>query len=181
MAVALSTVLGCSASSARAGGGPLDGKDWEKVGAAQACIPAKPGATLTFGGDELHNYGHEDVIVDKVSLLRPKGLRLVDAIVLPTRSTFLGYDNHYPPSKFFIDGVRSAWNHRRPAAGMTIAPQPDTTSDTARTHNLVVALRVTGDTKVGMAAVLVDYHVGGTKYRWHNITSLVVETKKAAC
>ncbi|MEV7390962.1 hypothetical protein [Streptomyces sp. NPDC091215] len=179
MATALNAVLGCSGSATA--GGPLDGPDWEKVGSGQVCMPAKPGATLTFGGDELHNYGHKDVVVDKVSLLEPKALRLVDAVVLPTRNTFVGYSSHYPPRKPALDGLESAWDHRRPAVGMTIAPQPDSTSDTARTHNLVVAVRVTGRTKVGMAAVIVDYHVGGTKYRWHNIISLVVETTKAAC
>ncbi|WP_217546225.1 hypothetical protein [Streptomyces sp. GbtcB6] len=181
LTVALSTVVGCSASSARAASGPLDGPDWEKAGSAQMCMPAKQGATLTFGGDELHNYGHKDVVVDKVALLEPKGLRLVDAVVLPTRNNFVGYDNHYPPRKSFLDGLESAWDSRRPAVGMTIAPQPDTTSDTARTHNLVVAVRVTGSTKVRMTGVIVDYHVGGKQYRWHNITSLVVQTKKAAC
>ncbi|MFE2062407.1 hypothetical protein ACFXDH_08360 [Streptomyces sp. NPDC059467] len=181
VAVALSTVLGCSASVARAGGGPLDGPDWEKAGSAQMCIPAKKGATLTFGGDELHNYGRKDVVVDDVALLEPKGLRLVDAVVLPTRNTFIGYDSHYPPAKFFRDAVGSAWDRRKSAVGATIAPQPVSTADGSPTHNLVVAVRVTDTARVRMTGVIVDYHVGKKQYRWHNITSLVVQTKKAEC
>ncbi|MEU9446513.1 hypothetical protein AB0D42_37895 [Streptomyces sp. NPDC048304] len=140
-------------------------------------MPAKPGTALTFRGDELHNYGHAKLVVDRVALLDAKGLRLVDAL-LPTGHDFIGYDNHYPPTKTFRDAVGSAWEHRAPAVGATIAPQADTT---AHTHNLVVAVRVTGDAKARMTGVIVDYPVGGTEYQWHNITSLVVETKKAQC
>jgi hypothetical protein len=62
--------------------------------------------------------------------------------------------------------------------GATIAPQSATSK---ATHNLVVAIRVTGTAHVRMKGITVDYHVGGKKYRWHNVMGLSVETTKKAC
>ena len=198
---ALSTVLGCSAP-ATPGSGPLDGPDWGKPDQAETCVPARPGAKVTFGGDVLRNYGSKDVVIDKVSLLQPHGLKFVDAVLLTTHNTLVGFDNHYPPRRSFLDGLAPAWDHRRPAAGATITPQPGggtpddgatqkakaaaTAAATPATptaptlsNNLVVGVRVTGTSHIRMTGVSVDYHIGNKKYRWHNITSLVVKTTPA--
>lgn len=84
LTAALGVVLGCSAP-ATPGSGPLDGPDWGKPDQAETCVPAKPGARLTFGGDVLRNYGGKNVVIDKVSLLQPHGLKFIDAVLLTTR------------------------------------------------------------------------------------------------
>ncbi|MET7474983.1 hypothetical protein ABZT17_11575 [Streptomyces sp. NPDC005648] len=180
-ALALALVLGTGCSSAPgtpSGDGPLNGPDYNDAGSGDVCLPAKPGATLTFGGDELHNYGKSKVVVDSVGLTEAHGVRVVDAVIVPAANTFIGYALHYPPPKSNLDDVGTGWQHRRQATGATIAPQSDKSK---LTHNLVVAIRVTGTSHVGMKHVMVDYHVGSKRYRWYNVLSLSVETRKKAC
>ncbi|MDV9170816.1 hypothetical protein R6V09_11820 [Streptomyces sp. W16] len=179
LALAVTLGTGCSSTPGTpAGNGPLNGPDYSDAGSGSVCLPAKPGATLTFGGDELHNYGKNKVVVDRVRLAEPHGLHLTDAVIVPATTSTIGYDTHYPPSKFNVDSVGSGWQHRRPAAGATLAPQATTSK---ATHNLVVAIHVTGTSRVRMSGVTADYHVGGKKYRWHNVMGLSVETGKKTC
>jgi len=179
LALALTLATGCSsAPGTPSGDGPLNGPDYSDAGSGNVCLPAKPGATVTFGGDELHNFGKKEVVVDSVRLAEPHGLRFAAAVLVPATTSFIGYDNHYPPSKFALASVGTGWQHRRPAVGATIAPQP---ANPKATHNLVLAIRVTGTSHVRMKGITVDYHVGGKKYRWHNVMGLSVETEKKAC
>ena len=179
LALALTLATGCSsAPGTPSGDGPLNGPDYSDAGSGNVCLPAKPGATVTFGGDELHNFGKKEVVVDSVRLAEPHGLRFAAAVLVPATTSFIGYDNHYPPSKFALASVGTGWQHRRPAVGATIAPQP---ANPKGTHNLVLAIRVTGTSHVRMKGITVDYHVGGKKYRWHNVMGLSVETEKKAC
>ncbi|MGH1553442.1 hypothetical protein ACRAWF_20170 [Streptomyces sp. L7] len=136
------------------------------------------GHGLLVGVRQLHNFGKKEVVVDSVRLAEPHGLRFADAVLVPATTSFIGYDNHCPPSKFALASVGTGWQHRRPAVGATIAPQPATPKTT---HNLVVAIRVTGTSRARMKGITVDYHVGGRKYRWHNVMGLSVETEKKAC
>jgi hypothetical protein len=172
-------------------------------------MPAATGATLTVGGDELHNSGTRNVVIDKVGLLDPTGLRFVDAVIVPTREGLIGFARRYPPSKFNRDSAGSGWAHRQPAVGATLPPQgPEDTGDDQASaaaaspnaaattavattgpapsatptpvpivHNLVVAVKVTGSSHVGMTGVVVDYHAGSVEYRWHSYTSIRVPTK----
>ncbi|KPI17935.1 hypothetical protein OK074_8032 [Actinobacteria bacterium OK074] len=204
LAAVLSSVSGCSALGV-GGSAPLGDASGDEIGSAQVCMPGKTGTTVTFGGEVLHNSGTGNVVIDKVSLLKPEGLRFVAAVMLHVHESLLGYDNQYPPTKFFLASVGPAWDRRQPAVGATLAPQgPDDVSDddatqsaespadaapattrstsTATVNNLVIAVKVTGHSpEARMTGVTVDYHVGRTKYRWHNITSLVVQTEKPKC
>ncbi|WP_262057780.1 hypothetical protein [Streptomyces sp. STR69] len=179
LALALTLSTSCSsAPGTPAGNGPLNGPDYSDAGSGNVCLPAKQGATLTFGGDELHNYGKNEVVVDSVRLTEPHGLRFADAVLVPATTSFIGYDTRYPPSKFALASVGTGWQHRRPAVGATIAPQPATPK---ATHNLVLAIHVTGTSHVRMKGITVDYHVGGKKYRRHNVLGPSVETGKKSC
>ncbi|MBK6014408.1 hypothetical protein [Streptomyces sp. MBT53] len=179
LALALTLATGCSsASGSPSGDGPLNGPDYSDAGSGNVCLPAKPGATVTFGGDELHNYGKSKVVVDSIDLAEPHGLRYADAVIVPATTSSIGYATHYPPPKFNLDSVGTGWKRRRPAVGATLAPQSTTSK---ATHNLVVAIHVTGTSHVRMKGITVDYHVGGKKYRWHNVMGLSVETEKKAC
>ncbi|MGW2518068.1 hypothetical protein ACWC09_13820 [Streptomyces sp. NPDC001617] len=179
LTLVLALTTGCSSKPGTpAGDGPLNGPDYSDAGSGNVCLPAKQGATLTFGGDELHNYGKDKAVVDGVALAEPHGLRFTDAVLVPATTSLIGYDTHYPPSKFSLDSVGAGWKHRRPAVGATLAPQSATSK---ATHNLVVAILVTGTSRVRMKGITVDYHVGGKKYRWHNVMGLSVETRKKSC
>ncbi|MCX4853819.1 hypothetical protein OG426_54170 [Streptomyces canus] len=152
--------------------------DYADAGSGQECIPAKNGSSITFGGDELHNYGSKDAVIDKVTLSKAKGLRLVESVIVPTSTSLVGYSTGYPPVAEARNQPGIDWDHRRKAAGATLAPQP---ANAKNTNNLVLHLRITDTSDVRMAGVLVQYHVGDSDYVWHNVLGLTVETKRASC
>lgn len=179
LALLMALVTGCTSADQQAStGGPLNGPDYADAGSGEECIPAKTGSSLTFGGDELHNYGSKAVVIDKVTLSKARGLRVVEAVIVPTSTSLIGYGTGYPPDP----GARSQpgvdWDHRRKAAGATLSPQSEKSMNV---NNLVLHLQVTDTTGVGMAGVLVHYHVGSSDYVWHNVLGLTVETKKKSC
>ncbi|WP_405972457.1 hypothetical protein OG496_24870 [Streptomyces sp. NBC_00988] len=172
-------VTGCgSADQQGSAGGPLNGPDYADAGSGKECIPEKEGGSVTFGEDELHNYGSKAVVIDKVTLKKASGLHLVEAVIVPTSTAFIGLSTGYPPVPEARSGPGIHWAHRREALGATVAPQPD---NTKVANNLVLHLQVTAASGVHMAGVLVHYHVGDSDYVWHNVLGLTVETKKKSC
>ncbi|MDV7214870.1 hypothetical protein [Streptomyces prunicolor] len=172
-------VTGCSSADQQAsGGGPLNGPDYADAGSGEECIPAKKGGSVAFGGDELHNYGSKAVTIDRVTLSKASGLRLVEAVIVSNSTALIGYGSGWPPDPEARSGPGIDWAHRRKAAGATLAPQPD---NAKVANNLVLHLQVTAASGVHMAGVLVDYHVGSSEYVWHNVLGLTVETKKKSC
>ncbi|MEW2157152.1 hypothetical protein AB0950_17965 [Streptomyces sp. NPDC007189] len=175
----LGLLTGCSRTTSAASvayGGPFDGKDQQPINSGQVCVPVPTGGSVAFGGDDLDNYGDQKAVIDKITLLDPHGLHLVTAFLLGERSTDYGYSPYPPPHDF----RSAAWAARQPAVGATLPPE-GVKERTVSAYNLVTVVKVTGTTHVGMRAVLVDYHVGSKKYRWHNLISLQVETKKKQC
>jgi hypothetical protein len=172
-------VTGCTPAGHQASvSGPLNGPDHADAGSGEECIPEKKGGSVTFGGDELHNYGSKPVVVDEVTLSKASGLRLVEAVIVSTSTSLVGYSTGYPPVPEARNQPGIDWDHRRRAVGATLSPQPD---DAKVVNNLVLHLRVTGASGVRMAGVLVHYHVGDSDYVWHNVLGLTVETKKKSC
>ncbi|MET8582813.1 hypothetical protein ABZX39_18295 [Streptomyces collinus] len=175
----LGLLTGCSGTASVAPvayGGPFDGKDQQPIDSGQVCVPVPTGGSVAFGGDDLDNYGDRKAVIDKVTLLDPHGLHLVTAFLLGERSTDYGYSSYPPPADF----LSAAWAARQPAVGATLPPE-GVKERIVSAYNLVTVVKVTGTTHVGMRAVVVDYHVGSKKYRWHNLISLQVETKKKQC
>ncbi|MET9081925.1 hypothetical protein ACIPX0_01665 [Streptomyces sp. NPDC090075] len=156
----------------------MNGPDYADAGSGEECVPAKTGGSVFFGGDELHNFGSKAVVIDKTTLSKASGLRLVEAVIVSNSSGFIGYGHGWPPDPEARSGPGIDWAHRRKAEGATIAPQRD---NAKVANNLVLHLQVTATSGVHMAGVLVDYHVGGSHYVWHNVLGLTVETKKKSC
>lgn len=46
------------------------------------------GGGISFGGDELHNYGSKPVVIDKITLSKASGLRLVEAVIVTRRRAY---------------------------------------------------------------------------------------------
>ncbi|MFE2212123.1 hypothetical protein ACFW93_09080 [Streptomyces canus] len=179
LALLAALVTGCSSADHQAStGGPLNGPDYADAGSGEECVPAKEGGSVTFGGDELHNFGSKPVVIDKVTLSKASGLRLVTSVIVSTSSSLIGYSTGYPPVPEARNQPGIDWAHRREAAGATLSPQPD---NAKVVNNLVLHLQVTGASGVRMAGVRVQYHVGDSDYVWHNVLGLTVETKKSSC
>ncbi|WP_262064511.1 hypothetical protein [Streptomyces sp. STR69] len=177
MLVAL--VTSCSSGGHQASdGGPLNGPGDAEAGSGEECIPAKAGGSIAFGGDELHNYGSKAVVIDKITLRKASGLRLVEAVIVSNSSALIGYGSGWPPDPEARSGPGIDWAHRRKAVGATLSPQPD---NAKVLNNLVLHLQVTAASGVRMAGVLVNYHVGRSDYVWRNVLGLTVETQKKSC
>ena len=158
--------------------GPLDQPGDSDGGSGVECIPARTGGSIFFGGDELHNYGHKALVIDKITLRKASGVRLVEALIVSNSSSFIGYGHGWPPDPEARTGPGIDWAHRRKAVGATISPQ----SDHAKVaNNLVLRLQVTAASGARMAGIQVRYHVDGSAYRWDNALGLTVETKKTSC
>ncbi|MFC8430784.1 hypothetical protein [Streptomyces sp. NPDC057253] len=172
-------MAGCvSAGHGTSADGPLNGPDYTDAGSGEECLPQKKGGSAWFGGDELHNYGHKAVVIDRVTLRKPIGLRLVESLIVSNSTASIGYGYGWPPTPEARNQPGIDWPHRRRAVGATIAPQPN---DTKVANNLVLHLQVTGSSDVHMTGILVEYHTGSSQYVWHNVLGLTVETKKPTC
>ncbi|MFD4598094.1 hypothetical protein ACFWPQ_08635 [Streptomyces sp. NPDC058464] len=173
-----SLVTGCSAAHHQdSADGPLNGPDYADAGSGEECIPEEEGGSVTFGMDELHNYGSKTVVIDKVTLRKASGLRLAEAVIVSTSTAFIGVSTGYPPVPEARNQPGIDWAHRRKAVGASISPQPD---NAKVANNLVLHIQVTAS-KAHASGVLVHYHVGDSTYVWHNVMGLTVETKKKKC
>ena len=174
----------------------------------EVCTPKKTGQTLSLGAEVLHNYSNGVVVVDSVVLDDAHGLHLVKALLVPVKDNLFGVGS-YPPSRYSLNQPGVQWDRRRPAVGATLTPQGPGVNETAGAeqsaapqstqlttvpsgsttpasspteHDLLLAIRVTGETPdAHLDGVTVKYHAGKKKYVWRNLTHLTVETVKAAC
>ncbi|WP_158691072.1 hypothetical protein [Streptomyces sp. 351MFTsu5.1] len=140
MALLAVLMAGCgTAGPGTSADGPLNGPDYSDAGSGKECIPQKKEGGAWFLGDELHNYGHKTVVIDKITLRKANGLRLVEAVIVRTSTAFIGYGYGYgygwPPALEARNQPGIDWPHRRKAVGATISPQP-TNAKTANNLDL---------------------------------------------
>lgn len=123
------------------------------------CSPVGPGGVLSYGGQEFRNSGPDTGFIDKVTLYRPRELRLVAAYVVPITGRDL-YGNWvgYPPAARAVKQPGVQWAQRQRADSARIPP--------AHGHgvtNLLLVLKPTG--KVGTAqGIDVYYREAGQLY-----------------
>jgi hypothetical protein len=172
----LLVLLTCAACAG--GRAPLDDPSDGAGGQGILCMPVRTGGVFTDGGDVLQNHARRPAVVDAVRLSGASGLRLVDALIVPSGDSQTGYDNRLP-NRADVTESGGHWNRRRPAVGFTLPPQ--TGENPKPAYNLVLGLRVTGSRHVTLRNVEVDYHVGGHHYRWHDITTIHIETVRKEC
>lgn len=175
---ALVTACGPADGQGTSADGPLNGPGYTDAGSGEECIPQKAGGSAWFGGDELHNYGNKAVVIDRITLRKANGLRLVEAVIVRNSTAFIGYGYGWPPVPEARDQPGIDWPHRRKAVGATISPQP---TNTKTANNLVLHLQVTSTSDVHMAGIQVRYHAGDSHYVWHDVMGLTVETNKRTC
>lgn len=92
---------------------------------------------LGYGYIQFANKSASPVVIDKVSLAEPHGLRMLAAWVVPlTDDNNYGLLQGYPPSKYILPGVQ--WSERQPTAGATVNP-----SRQGEAANLIAVLKPT--------------------------------------
>lgn len=128
----LLTIAGCSGPSTRAAWGPL-GKTVPVDGAE--CVPAPVGSLVTLGAEALANHGSTPVTLDSVALVGARGLRVVDAEIVPiANTTLIGVGPGYPPTWAITRPAEAAvWARRAPVSHAVIPAGSD--------RNLVLGVR----------------------------------------
>jgi hypothetical protein len=101
------------------------------------CIPIRAGQVESWGITELVNSGQSSAVIDKVTLVNARRVRLAASCVVPiTGNLEYGSWFGYPPAPR-QKGVE--WSQHSAANGAQVAPRRDT-----RHADLVVVLRPTG-------------------------------------
>jgi hypothetical protein len=118
-AIATVAVAGCLAgcsSDITFNSGPLGGQGSTGINCG---IVYGRGGVLSYGFIEFANSSTSPVVITKVSLADPRGLRMLAAYVVPiTGDDLYGLLPGYPPAKHLSAGVQ--WSERQRADGATI-------------------------------------------------------------
>jgi hypothetical protein len=161
-------VSACSTNSSVDSSGPL-GTTAAVNG--KACIPVATPTTVTLGGEELQNSGHDPITIDAISIDGAQRISVADSVVVPiVNNTLLGFANNYPP-----DGASStaqnisAWSKRAPAVGYQLSP--------GTTMNLVLAVKYLGGGDASADRITVAYHQGEKKYSLGFLTAYELKAK----
>ena len=166
-----SVLLASCASSSRPNYGPL-GIGFSGNGGAVGteCLPVHPGGVVSFGFEPLVNRGTA-VTVTKVDLADPRGLRVLQAWIVPiTGNDLYGVLDGYPPAAHIPSGVH--WEQRQRADGAII---PHTHG--RHVANLVLVLRPLKKA-ASAAGVNVYYKESGKSYHLQTHIGIVLMTAK---
>jgi hypothetical protein len=123
---AVTVLLACGAAGCSGGGGghsdrpaadgPLSsGVNRTAVVHGSACAPG--GGPRTFGLEDFVNYGHTTVVLDRVTLQRPRNIRVLAVYAVPGRSEIGVWS--WPPH---YRGLPAEWKDRQPVPGFRLAP-----------------------------------------------------------
>jgi len=157
MAVSLVALLAAACSGPAVNTGPL-GNGGQP---GSICARLHQGQVLSYGIIGLQNMGSSPAVIEKVSLMGARHLRLVAAYVVPITG-HMGYGvwDGYPPPPRRQRGVE--WSHRQVARGARLPANRSSLAD------LVEVLQPLGP--VGTArATDVFYREGGTQYHMRNV------------
>jgi hypothetical protein len=137
------------------------------------CVPIRPGAVESWGITYLGNTGRSDAIIEKISLVRPRNLRLAASYVVPiTGLTEYGSWFGYPPAPP-QRGVQ--WSRHTLAAGTHLPPAR------GRDHaDLVTVLQPTGPVAEAQA-INVFYLESGTRYQMQTHYRFVLLVGQKSC
>lgn len=166
MLLACGLLAGCGPASSSSG--PLINGLTGGFGVGEECAPVPPGGVLSYGFEAFSNRG-QAVTVTKVDLVRPQGLEILQAWLVPITGTYLyGVLDGWPPYQHLPKGVK--WARRQRADGAVIPH--------SRGHdqiNLVLVLR--GVRKVATAGgVNVYYRAAGQDYHLQTHIAIRVVT-----
>lgn len=148
-------------------GGPLGPQD----NGATACLPGRSGHANTDGLENYLNSGHSTVIIDRVSLAKPSGLKLAGAYVVPGRYSVGTWATFPPPAGQLPHGVE--WAKRRPPAGTRVPP--------GHRINVVAGIEPVHDATGSTAGIVVWYHDGSTHYQRQSTVRVVIKISPARC
>jgi hypothetical protein len=147
-AVLASALAGCSSgNSGPATDGPLSGGPFPGMSGGADCLINPVGHPVTFGDERFTNHGHTTVVLDRVSLLRPRGLRMLGSYAVPG-VWVVGTQRGWPP-RFFKGSRPPTWDSRRPVSGFRVAP--------GRQFNMVLGV-VAVSTPLASAPGMVIYY-----------------------
>jgi len=148
----------------RAAAGPL-GHPFQ---GGMECLSLSGYQVVTYGVEWVQNPGTAMAVIDRMTLGKPQGLRLVAAWLVPTSGLLYGAQYGYPPSKMPLPGWQ--WASREPADGATV---PHTAGNDRM--NLVLVLGLNPGVKSGQAAGIdISYHIGSSHYQLTTAKRLVL-------
>lgn len=168
-AVAAVLLAGLSACAAD---GTDDGPLGSTPPAGRFCTVAGLTRTATVGVLALRNRSSHDVVVQRLSLRRPDGLRVSQARLVPVLDdTLIGSDNRYPPQ--WAKAHPGTWAAGQDAAVGTVPPGEEL--------GLVLEVEITGHAVGASSSLDVDYRAGAKHYRWNSGLALQVAPPGARC
>jgi hypothetical protein len=151
------------------------------------CLPVGSGRTVTLGDGVLQNGSNAQVVITDIELVRPRGVSLIEAVVLPVQrlsaergggtrptpiSALLGSRAGYPPAAERPEEA-SAWARRRPAVGARIPP--------GHGLNLVLGVKLTSaDREAAVGAIAVTYRSGWASHTYLTGSSTLLRTGPGA-
>jgi hypothetical protein len=151
------TVAGCSSANP-VNTGPFGGADWNS---GQLCVPiSHPGEVVTDGFYEVtDNWRSTVAVISKISLIRPRGLRLLRAYAVRVGNDPSYGDMPGPPSVHVAGFTYPAWRHHVNAIGARVPFVKHLAFQT----NLLLVLK-TSARKSTDQGINVWYHVGTQQY-----------------
>lgn len=132
-----------------------------------SCLEVRRRTTeLTYGFENIRNTGYAPTEITGIDLVRPHGLEVTGAVVVPLQdSAVLGNYATWPPPAHRLGGG-IGWSNRAPALRYALP----TTPDTDQGYNLVLHLRRTGRPSA-FAGIEVTYQVGDLVYHRRSHTT----------
>jgi hypothetical protein len=145
----------------------------EGVGGVIECVPVPvytQAATITASAFFIPRI-KSPVVIDAVTLVGVRNIRMVGAVVVSHGNTGVGYMSHYPPPPDSVNGHGIDWAHRQNAVG---AVMHQTTGDLA--YDLVLGVRLINarPPRGSFFSVRIAYHVGGDRYTFTTPTGGVI-------
>jgi hypothetical protein len=134
----------------------------------QLCIRRNPHSeTITYGFDAMRNTGSTAVQLIDARLVKPHGIELSAAYVVPiTGHNLIGASGVWPPPRWMRAYPGSHWDHRSKLADTRIPPHAE--------WNLVLRAAPTSSHDPGWARVRVRYRSQGKEYLAQTSTEFVV-------
>jgi hypothetical protein len=173
---AASIALLAAAAVASCGGSRPAGPFAEPRDYSVQCQPLAGHKVTTFGDDSVRNYGKATAVIDKVTFVRPRHLRVLRIWAVPTTADLAGMSWGVPPPPRSYHLAGWHWNQRHLAKGARVPPAAGKYD---RMNLLVVVALTPGAQRGSMAAMDIWYHVGANAYRFRTSLGLVVVNRKS--
>jgi hypothetical protein len=153
-AVAVAAVLASAACGGRSGpatDGPRRGGPFGSPSAGGDCQVTRVGQAVTFGEERFINHGRTTLILDRVALSHPRGLRLLGSYALPG-VWVVGEVFGWPPK----DPLPPTWRRRQQVRGFRLAG--------GKTVNIGVGVVATTRPLARTSGMVIRYHDSAGSY-----------------